>query len=84
MSTVAQQGVEERVCKIVAEQFATTAASLKLDARMAVEYGADDLDLLEITMSVEDEFGIEIDDDAMNAFLTVQDIVGHVTAEVGR
>jgi acyl carrier protein len=83
MSTVAQQGIEERVCKLVAEQFATAPASLKLGAQMAVEYGADDLDMLEITMSVEDEFGIEIEDDNMNAFKTVQDIVDHVTAEVG-
>jgi acyl carrier protein len=78
----AVRNVEERVRHIVAEQFATTPASLNLDAQMAVEYGMDDLDLLEITMTVEDEFGFEIDDDAMNALRTARDIVDCVTARV--
>jgi acyl carrier protein len=82
MSTVAQLSIADRVCKIVADQFATSQADLKLDAQMAVEYGMDDLDLLEITMSVEDEFGIEIDDDAMNALKTARDIVDCVTRKV--
>lgn len=80
MSTVATS-IEDRVKTILTAQFAL-GCEVQMDALLDGEYGMDDLDLLEITMSVEDEFGIEIDDDAMNALKTARDIVNCVTARV--
>lgn len=74
--------IEERVKQIVADQFAVATPELKIDASMDGEYGMDDLDLVEITMSVEDEFGFEIDDDTMNGFTTARQIIDYVTAKV--
>ncbi|MCF8030504.1 MAG: acyl carrier protein, partial [Desulfohalobiaceae bacterium] len=42
--------------------------------------GADSLDLTELIMAMEDEFGLEIDDDQAQQLLTVQDVISYVEA----
>lgn len=51
-------------------------------ANMEAAYQCDSLDVLEVTMCVEDEFGIEIPDEPMWAMKTGQQIVDYVTAKV--
>jgi acyl carrier protein len=80
-----QTSIEERVKKILAEQFAVnmdTVVETKGADHLVNDLRFDDLDIVEITMGVEDEFGIYIDDDEMAAFTTVQSIIDHVTANV--
>lgn len=73
--------IEERVRKIIAEQFCVDPAEIDLSADFtATHYQADSLDLVEITMEIEDEFGVEIDDDAMFALRTGQQLIECVTA----
>lgn len=73
---------EDRVKKIIREQMATYGARVD---DMPNDYtleaaGFDSLDLLEATMSIEDEFGIEMEDNAMWSIKTVQDFIDAVTA----
>jgi len=82
MSTIHQGTVEERVKKILAEQFCCEADEIILTADLHDAYASDSLDLLEITMAVEDEFEIEIPDDDMWAMKTGQQIVDYVTSKV--
>ena len=74
--------IEERVKQCVAIQFAIHPEQLNASANLAVEYGMDDLDQIEITICVEDEFGIYIDDEQMLSFCTTQNIIDHVRATV--
>jgi acyl carrier protein len=69
--------VETAVKKAIAEQFGVEEASVNLDSPLS-EYDADSLDVVELTMSVEDELSIEIPDDEFNALGFGAD-VGKVT-----
>lgn len=82
MSTIHQGSIEERVKKILAEQLCRDADGIDLNVDLGDAHECDSLDVLEITMTTEDEFGIEIPDDDMWAFKTGQQIVDYVTAKV--
>ncbi|KWF90356.1 acyl carrier protein [Burkholderia cepacia] len=82
MSTIQQDTIEDRVKTIIAQQFCRSADEIDLTADMASTFQCDSLDLVEITMCVEDEFGIEIDDHEMYAMKTGRQIVDHVRGKV--
>ncbi len=70
---------EQRVCKIVADHLGV--ADAKPESTLN-ELGADSLDLIEITMSLEDDFGIEIPDEDLEKVTTVSDFVSLVARGV--
>lgn len=70
--------IEQKVIKIVAEQVATAPDKITMASSIANELGADSLDVVEIVMSLEDEFGIVIPDDAMKQTMSVGDVVDFV------
>ena len=45
---------------------------------IAEDLGADSLDVVELMMAVEEEFGITIDEDAAKTFKTVKDVAGYI------
>ena len=49
-----------------------------MDTNLTKDLEADSLDAVEIIMSIEEEFGIEIEDDAASAFKSIGDIVAYV------
>ena len=49
-----------------------------MDTRIAEDLGADSLDVVEMLMSVEDEFGIEIPDDAIEDLKTIGNVVEYI------
>ncbi|MBQ8451184.1 MAG: acyl carrier protein [Clostridia bacterium] len=65
----------DKVKSIIANQLSTDVAKLKDETNIAEELGADSLDLVEILMALEDEFGISIPDDAIPQIKTIKDIV---------
>lgn len=78
-----QANIEERVKKVIALQIDINGDSpveLKGPENLSHDLKFTDLDIVEITMGVEDEFGFEIDDDVMNGFATVQQIIDYATA----
>lgn len=77
-----QTNIEEHVKQCVAIQFSIHPEQLQVDVSLAGEYGMDYLDLVEITMTIEAEFGMYIDDNAMNRFETTRQIIDYVTANV--
>lgn len=68
----------EKVAKIIAEQLDLDIDSISMDSVITDELGADSLDVIDIVMSFEDEFGIEIPDDAIENIKTVSDIVKYI------
>ncbi len=67
--------IAERVKKIVVEHLGVDDAKVKEDASFIDDLGADSLDNVELVMAFEEEFGIEIPDDAAETIQTVGDAV---------
>jgi acyl carrier protein len=72
--------VAERVKKIVIENLGVEAEKVKEDASFIDDLGADSLDTVELVMAFEEEFGVEIPDDAAEKILTVQNAIDFITA----
>ena len=72
--------IAERVKKIVVEHLGVEAAQVKEDAKFIDDLGADSLDTVELVMAFEEEFGIEIPDDAAEKIQTVGDAINFITS----
>ena len=73
------ENVEQRVKKIVAEQLGVNEAEIKNESSFVDDLGADSLDTVELVMAFEEEFGIEIPDDAAETIQTFGDAVKFIT-----
>ena len=69
---------EERVKKIVVEHLGVEADKVTMDASFIDDLGADSLDIVELVMAFEEEFGVEIPDDAAEKITTVGDAVKYI------
>ncbi len=67
-----------KVKEIIAKQLSVKPEEIKNDSNIAEELGADSLDLVEILMSLEDEFGISIPDEAIPQIKTINDVVAFI------
>ena len=72
------ENIEQRVRKIVAEQLGVNEADIKNESSFVDDLGADSLDTVELVMAFEDEFSIEIPDDAAEKIQTVGDAIGFI------
>jgi acyl carrier protein len=68
----------ERVKKIVVEHLNVDAEKVTDNASFIEDLGADSLDTVELVMAFEEEFGIEIPDDAAESIVTVGDAVKYI------
>ena len=74
--------VIERVKKIVVERLEVDAEKVNEKASFIDDLGADSLDLVELVMAFEEEFGIEIPDDVQEQIGTVGDAVRFIKERV--
>lgn len=70
--------VFEKIKAILAEQLDIEEDSITLDSLLVDDLGADSLDAIDIVMSVEDEFGIEVPDEIIEKMESVGDITSFV------
>ena len=70
--------LEQLIRKIVAQQLDVTAEQVTKEARFIDDLGADSLDIVELVMTIEEEFGIEIPDEAAEKIATVSDAIAYV------
>ena len=69
---------EEKVKKIVVEHLGIDENKIKLDSKFIDDLGADSLDTVELVMAFEEQFGIEIPDDAAETILTIQNAIDYI------
>jgi acyl carrier protein len=74
---------EDRVKKIVVDHLGVEESEVKLEASFIDDLGADSLDIVELVMAFEEEFGVEIPDDAAEKIATVGDAVAYIDAHQG-
>ncbi len=70
--------VEERVVNIVAEQLGVDKDKIKRESNFVNDLGADSLDTVELVMELEEEFDINIPDDAAEKIQTVGEAINHI------
>lgn len=70
--------IADRVKKIVVEHLGVDADKVVESASFIDDLGADSLDTVELVMAFEEEFGVEIPDDAADTILTVGDAVKYI------
>ena len=74
MGTVMTQ-VQDKVCEITAKILGLDLNQVSLDASFQEDLGADSIDVVEVVIAVEDEFGIDISDERAERVRSVQDII---------
>ena len=70
--------IADRVRKIVVEHLGVEADKVTETASFIDDLGADSLDTVELVMAFEEEFGIEIPDEAAEKILTVKDAITYI------
>ncbi|MCL0072273.1 acyl carrier protein [Thermodesulfovibrionales bacterium] len=75
--------VEEKVKEIISNQLGVTIAEVTLDASFVEDLGADSLDTVEMVMSLEEAFNIEIPDDDAQKILKVKDAIDYIKSKSG-
>jgi acyl carrier protein len=75
--------VAERVKKIVVEHLGVDAEKVTPEASFIDDLGADSLDNVELVMAFEEEFGVEIPDDAAEKITTVRDAIEYIDQNKG-
>ena len=68
-----------KVKEMVASQLGKSEDEITPESSFIEDLGADSLDLVELIMSMEDEFGLEISDEDAESIITVQDAVNFIT-----
>lgn len=71
--------VLEKIIKIISEQFELDTAVIKESSTLIEDLGAGSLDLIDLAMSIEDEFGIELPDDDLDKIKTVGDLAKYIS-----
>lgn len=75
---MSQEEILKKVQKIVSEQLSVDESEVKPEASFANDLGADSLDTVELVMALEEEFDIEIPDEAAENIATVQAAVDYI------
>ncbi|WP_338135725.1 acyl carrier protein [Acinetobacter beijerinckii] len=75
--------IEMRVKQIIVEQLGVDEGEVVANASFVDDLGADSLDLVELIMAFEEEFGFEIPDDDAEKILTVRDAIDYIEMNVG-
>lgn len=71
--------VEARIKEIIAEHLGLEESKITNDKAFIADLGADSMDTVELVMALEEEFAIEIPDEAAEGLITVQLAINYVT-----
>lgn len=78
------EDLRDRVSRVIAQQFRVANERITEAASLDEDLGATSLDRVEVVMSLEDEFKIDISDDQASRLHTVADVLACVMASVGK
>ena len=70
--------VFEKIKEIIVDELGIDEAKVTMDARFREDLGADSLDAVEIIMQIEEEFGVEINEDVIQNMKVIGDIVKYI------
>ncbi len=74
--------LELKLIKIVAEQLNIEEKNVTAASRFQEDLGADSLDIVELLMDIEEEFGVNISDEESERLKTIGDVVKYITTKL--
>lgn len=80
---MANAEIERRVKDLIAESLGVNPAEVTAEKSFIDDLGADSLDIVELVMAIEKEFGIEIPDEDAEKIGTVQDAIDYIGNKAG-
>jgi acyl carrier protein len=75
--------IDEKVIEIIVEQLDVTREECVPEASFIEDLGADSLDLVELIMAMEENFGIEISDEELQKIRTILDAINFIKKKKG-
>ena len=75
--------IDEKVIDIIVDKLGVERSEATPEAGFVDDLGADSLDLVELIMAMEEEFGMEIADEDAEKLRTVQDVISFVSSRAG-
>ena len=72
--------IKEKVFKLITKQ--TDKTDITTDLELTADLGMDSLDAVEFVMALEDEFQLEVPDEILDSFKTVQDVIDFVESKL--
>ena len=76
--------VEERVKSTVVDQLGVDAEKVAMSSSLVDDLGADSLDIVELVMAMEEEFGMEIPDEDAEKIKSVGDVIKYIKDKTGQ
>ncbi len=73
--------LEERVIEIIMEQLDVTREECVPEASFIDDLGADSLDLVELIMEMEENFGLQISDEELEKIRTIKDVIDYLKSK---
>lgn len=70
--------IEQRLKELIVQQLGVDESAVVPEAKFVDDLGADSLDLVELIMALEDEYGIEIPDEDAEKIITVGDAINYL------
>src|SRR5213596_1367167 len=75
---MAEKSIEEKVKDIIVEQLGVNPEQVTPQASFIEDLGADSLDIVELVMAFEEEFGVEVPDEDAEKLQTVGDVINYI------
>ena len=72
----------DEVKEILADQLEISQEEIDTESNIYNDLGADSLDLVDISMTIEDQYSIEVSEEAVASFSTVEDIVSYIESNL--
>jgi acyl carrier protein len=79
---MASASVEERVKQIIADELGVDESEVTPNARFIEDLGADSLDVVELVMKLEEEFGIDIPDEDAEKIVSVREAIEYIKEHI--
>ncbi len=68
----------QKIKEVISEKLACSQDIIKLESRFVKDLGADSLDIVELVMGLEEEFGMEIPDEDAENLETIKDVLDYI------
>ena len=70
--------MDEKIINLIADKIEKKKDAIKMDSRLVEDLGADSLDVVELIMTFEEEFGVSLPDEDVSKLKTVGDITKYI------